>query len=213
MTKKPFFIRIDQDVIDLIEKLCKKHSISKAELIENAVKKYVQNELNIDKNELKQLSWSKPLPLKFPNKYCIKCKRKLEIGELVLITKSSNGYQYLCYECFLKLNKFKNKDYKEMLNNYIKIKRLKALINEAEKRLNKLISKINLYDATEFLLKQIESIRVIINDISSYMYSIKQDKNLSEIKNELEKLNEQLEQYLALMRKTILKAKEVKVYG
>lgn len=210
MTKKPFFIRIDQDVIDLIEKLCKKHSISKAELIENAVKNYNPN-VQLNKDELKALSFSKPIPLKYPNKRCIKCGKILNIGELVLISKTLNGYIYLCYECFLKQNQ--QKDYKQLLKAYIKLKRIKALTVEAEKRLNQLVNKINIYECTEYLLKQIESIKILVNDISSYIYSVHSNADLKNISEQLTKLNEQLEQYLALMRKTILKTKEVKVYG
>ena len=63
------------------------------------------------------------------------------------------------------------------------------------------------------MLKQIESIKILVNDISSYIYSVHSNADLKNISEQLTKLNEQLEQYLALMRKTILKTKEVNVYA
>ena len=208
--KKPFFVRLDEEIVLSIEKLCAKYNISKAELISNAIKNYNPN-TQLNKDEIKALSFSKPIPLKYPNKRCIKCGKTLSIGELVLISKTPNGYIYLCYECFLKQNQ--QKDYKQLLKAYIKLKRIKALIDEAEKRLNQLVNKINIYECTEYLLKQIESIKILVNDISSYIYSVHSNADLKNISEQLTKLNEQLEQYLALMRKTILKTKEVNVYA
>jgi len=199
--KKELFVRIDYEVYQQLEKACNEKKLGKAEIIEKALRLFLSNPdtEKTEKSDLKAQTWSKPLPLKYPNKFCIKCKRKLEIGELVLISKTERGYQYLCYECFLKVNLKSSTEAKQLFKLYKQIKRLKALKAQAQKELDELVVKINRYEIYDYLKKKIDELNPIINDLFSYLYKVESDNiDLKKIAENVREIKEKIEQFLAL---------------
>ena len=114
---KGLFLRVSEKTIERLEEISKRENRTKSEIIEKLIENYhtLTKSERLEKEEIEKLTFSKPLPLRYPKK-CIKCGRELNIGELVLIAKSDRGYIYLCYNCYLEANIQKSPEVKKIFN-------------------------------------------------------------------------------------------------
>jgi len=212
---KGLFLRVKEEAVKKLEEIAQKENRSKAEIIEELIENYHQivKSEKLEKEEIEKLTWSKPLPLRYP-KTCVKCGRKLEVGELVLIAKTDRGYIYLCYNCYLEANVGALPEAKKIFKYYKELQKVRSMYNIAKSELDRVVSKINIYETYEKLEEVLDELKTTIFDIQDFLRKVKSDEKLIKILEELEKIEERIEKatdFILLFFKKKKRKKEVLV--
>ena len=210
---KGLFLRVKEETIKRLEEIAQKENKTKAEIIESLIENYHQivKSEKLEKEEIEKLTWSKPLPLKFP-KVCIKCKRKLEVGELVLISKTKEGYVYLCYQCYLNANLNRIPEVKKIFKYYKELQKVRSMYNIAKSELDRIVNKINIYEVYDHLEYILDELKTTIFDIQDYLRKVESNEKLIKILEKLEEIERRVEKatdFIILYFKKKRKKKEV----
>jgi len=191
---KGLFLRVKEETINKLKEIAEKEGKTQSEVVEELIENYheiVRGE-KLEKDEIEKLTWSKPLPLRFPKK-CIKCNRELQVGELVLIAKGSRGYIYLCYNCYMKANISRIPEVKQTYRYYKELQKVKALYSHAKSELDRIVTKVNIYETYEKLEEILDEAKTTIYDLQDYLRKVESDEKLIKILENLEKLAERIE--------------------
>jgi len=213
---KGLFLRVKEETINKLKEISEKEGKTQSEVIEELINSYheiVKTE-RLEREEIEKLTFSKPLPLRYPSKRCIKCNRELQVGELVLIAKGSRGYVYLCYNCFMKANISKIPEVKQTYKYYKELQKVKALYSHAKSELDRIVSKINIYETYEKMEEILDELKTTIYDLQDFLRKVESDEKLIKILEELEKIEERIEKatdFILLFFKKKKRKKEVLV--
>jgi len=214
MSAKPLFVRIDERLLEAFEKYCEARGLMKKDAIETAIKMLLnakeEEKAEALATDIKELTWSKPLPVKYPNKYCIKCRKQLEIGELALIGKGPQGYMYLCYECYLKVNEKADKDIQKVYKAYKEYRKVKLMLEQASKELREITDKINIYEQSDKVFQILDKLNEMLADLEEYMRKVEHNVDLRRIREELERILEDLDKIAEFIHFFIKKKKKKK---
>ena len=177
---KGLFLRVSEKSIEKLNEIAQKEGKTKAEIVEELIENYHQivKSERLEKEEIEKLTFSKPLPLRYPKK-CIKCGRELNIGELVLIAKSDRGYIYLCYNCYLEANIQKSPEVKKIFKYYKELQKVRSMYNIAKSELDRIVNKINIYEVYDHLEYILDELKTTIFDIQDYLRKVESNFQFS----------------------------------
>jgi hypothetical protein len=186
-SEKGFFVRLPQELLDALNRFSETNNIPKAQIVENALRQYLAAPAGEDKKPptLKQII------TKYKGK-CTRCGRAIEIGEIAFW---GSGI-LVCYECYAHTSGHLP-DVKKALKAYAEYKKAKALAQEARNELDRLVTKINVYEVFTQLSDIVHKIDGTLQLIHEYAMNVEKSADLEAVKNTLLEINSKLEEILA----------------
>ena len=202
------FLSISDEVAKKLERYCKDNRMPKSALIENLLKEFFEK--GSTKDDIRSITWSKPLPLRFGG-ICVKCGRRIEAGELALLSRSTEGWKFLCYDCYLKINEKASEDVKKIYKYYKELRKVKNLLNYARAELDEVVDKINLYELYDKLDKLDEELYTTIRSLYDYLEKVESNVDLKKILEKIEEIREELLKISEFMTYFLKKRRKKKV--
>ncbi len=207
---KSLFVRINDQIYDSLEDFIQKEQINKKEAIEKAIQLLISNQsknIDYEKSDIKDVSL-KQIITKY-NGYCSNCGRKIAIGEIAFWGKGI----LLCYDCYIKQNEKIVTDAKKELEHYKKLKKLRILINQAQKELDELVQKINVYETIQYISQISDQIKKQLQELTSYAYEVERENiDLKKILDELVRVNDRIDEFLGLFKISLKEKQKVIAY-
>jgi len=187
--EKQLNVRISGKLYDRLEEFTEKQGISKKEAIEQAI------QLLLGKQEKEEVGL-KQIITKYAGK-CSKCGREIQVGEIAFWGKGV----LLCYDCFMQQNaQFATQEGKAIYRYYKQLRKLRALIALSKQELEQLQSKVDIYETHEKIYEILYKIDSTLELLRDYMLKVESPPDLQKVLQDIEKIKEQVEEFLAIFR-------------
>lgn len=195
--EKGFFVRLPTDLLTALKEFSEKNNIPQARIVEDAIRQYLSAPASSSSSpSLRQII------TKFAGK-CTKCGKQIDVGEIAYWAQGI----LICIECYYKASSHIG-DAKKALKAYAAYKRYKVLALQAQKELDELITKINVYETYAQLGDIVHKIDDALRLINEYLLSVDKSASLEEAKTMLIDINNKLEEILAARTILFEKKKE-----
>jgi len=187
--EKQLNVRISGKLYDRLEEYVAQNNVSKKEAIEQAI------QLLLGKQEKEEVGL-KQIITKYAGK-CSKCGREIQVGEIAFWGKGV----LLCYDCFMQQNaQFATQEGKAIYRYYKQLRKLRALIAESKSELEALQSRIDIYETHEKLYEILYKIDTTLETLKEYMFRVENTPDLQKVLQDIEKIKEQVEEFLAIFK-------------
>jgi len=182
-------VRISAKLYDRLEEFTEKQGISKKEAIEQAI------QLLLGKQEKEEVGL-KQIVTKFAGK-CSKCGREIQVGEIAFWGKGV----LVCFDCYMQQNlQYASAEGKAIYRYYKQLRKLRALIALSKQELESLQSKVDIYETHEKLYEILYKIDTTLETLKEYMFRVENTPELQKILADIEKIKEQVEEFLAIFK-------------